>query len=116
LLSALPPEVVVGRAKRRGGQALSARRAGRVFLGLATSNLKLDEVAERLRAAVCQGYEELQNGLKSMISGPFFIGTLVGYRRMALGRRLGTLSPMVCELPIAYHLIARPGPAGTRKA
>jgi hypothetical protein len=43
--------------------------------------------------SVSKAARDHRTGLKSMISGPFFIGTLVGVgcRRMVVGLRLGTL-------------------------
>jgi hypothetical protein len=47
------------------------------------------EVAEKLKAAVCKAAMNYRTGLRSMISGPFVIGTLVGAgcRRMVVGPR-----------------------------
>jgi len=51
------------------------------------------EVAEWPKAAVAKAAGDHRTGLKSTISGPFFIGNLVGVgcRMMVIGPRLGTL-------------------------
>jgi hypothetical protein len=46
-----------------------------------------------------------RTGLKSMISGPFFIGNLVGVgcRRMGLGPSLGTLAGTLEPMPMCAY-------------
>ena len=69
----------------------------RRFLGPALRG----EVAERLKAAVCQGRQESQNGPEIDDFRPVFIGTLVsvGCRMMVLGLHVGTLVGTLRTMP-----------------
>jgi hypothetical protein len=60
------------------------------------------EVAERLKAAVCQVARDQRTGLKFTISGQFFSGSLVGgrCRVKVLGPSLGTLAGTLEPMPM----------------
>jgi hypothetical protein len=59
---------------------------------------------------------DLEMGLESLISGPFFIGRLVGvgFRLIDLGSSLGTLEPMPMCAYQAHIRVASTSPLPSR--
>jgi hypothetical protein len=60
------------------------------------------EIAKRLRRRFAKAARNPRTGLKSMISGPFFVETLVGVgcRLMVLGQSWGTLAGTLAPMPL----------------